>query len=950
MSLPKFFTPIFVVFFLFVSSNAQIQDSSINITVKNQLSEIIPEAEILLFKDGKQIKTLKPNKQGFVRFTNLAAGNYQISITAKGFNNFKSEVISLRSGETKSLEAALEVSPIESNVTVGGDDDVENSGTTKVLDENQIQRLPDDPQQLERILRSIAGESATGEEMPITVDGQQGAKLPPKDQIQAIRINQNVFSAQYEGPNAWGIEIFTRSNVDKFSGSVWLNYKDSRLNAADPFIGRRIPNQYHNLSFNLSGPITKKSMFAVWLQQSRNKSSRAVNATILDSQFRPVAFQSTFSNPNNGIYGGLTFAAELNKKNKFSANYNFSDNNSKGGNVEGFSLPSRANDNEFQAHNLRFSETFFASENLINQFRGSVSYQFNRDFGGSNEVAINVLEAFFGGGSQNNSSRKRLNFEIANDTSWQKNKYSVNFGWQLRGLFINQTSTSNYGGTYTFSGRIAPVLDANNNPVLDSNGNFVTTQISSLETYRRTLLFRQSGFSASQIRTLGGGASQFTISGGNPTVSAKHADIAGYIQNTYKLKENVAVSFGIRYENQRNIESNFDISPRLGLIWSPKNNPKKSSLLALPKLSFGYGMFYSRYNAFNFLSIKQATGADRATYLITDAGILDLFPAVSSVSQLQQFALPKTQRFISPELQTPRMQMFSLTANKKLPAGFSANISLSHSKSERQSVSRNINAAFNGIRPLGNVGNVYQTNSIGQSERTRFAVTLNLPDKIMWGNIRYDFTKAQNDLVSGSGLPINPFDFSQEYAPTSADGVHSISSYFDYKLPFGFSFSGNFSYQTGSRFNITTGKDTNGDGYFLERPAFATDLTKPNLIRTEYGVLDPNPSPNDKIIPRNLGRGTSNLSFDAYLSKSIGFGGDKANKKPPKQTLNFSLSVDNVFNVVNRSNPIGNMSSPNFLKVLSGTSGNFVEGADGIFYGTGSNSPRAFSFSMSFRF
>lgn len=943
-------TLFFTLLFSTVSFNAQIKESSLNISVKNQLSEVITDAEILLFKDNQQVKLLKSNKQGIVRFNNLADGEYQITITATGFNDFKSELFSIKNGETKSIEINLEVKPIESNVSVGGDDDVENSGTSRVLNENQIQRLPDDPAKLERLLRSIAGESATGEQMPITVDGQEGAKLPPKEQIQAIRINQNVFSAQYDNPNGWGIEIYTRSNVDKFSGSVWANYQDSRFNASDPFIGRRIPNKSGNLSFSLTGPITKKSMFSVYLQQNRSRSSKAVNATILDSQLRPISFQTTFPNPDDGVYGGLTFTADLNKKHKLALAYNVSINQSKGNNVGEFSLPSRANDSEFNYHNLRFSESYFANENLINQFRSSVTFQTSRNSGGSNEVALNVLESFFGGGSQNENSSKRFNFEVTNDTSWQKNKYSLNFGWKIRGVFIDQTSTSDFGGTYTFSGRTAPVLDANNNPVLDANGNFINTQISSLETYRRTLLFKQLGFSATQIRTLGGGASQFTISGGNPTVTINQADAAAYIQNSYKLKENLAVSFGVRYENQTNIESNLNIAPRLGLIWSPKSNPKKKTLYALPKISLGYGVFYNRFDAYNFLSIRQATGADRAAFLITDASVLDLFPNVASVTQLQQFALPKTQRFITVDLQTPLMQMFNATATKKLPAGFSANMNFSYSKSNRQSVSRNINALFNGIRPLGNIGNVYETNSIGRTERTRISVSLNLPEKVMYGNIRYNYAKAKDNRVSGNGLPLNPFDFSQEFSPTTGDGVHSISSYFSYELPLGFSFSGDFSYQTGSRFNITTGKDTNGDGYFLERPAFATDLTKPNLIQTKYGLLDPNPTATDKIIPRNLGRGNSKINFDVYLSKSFGFNGDKANKKPAKQTLNFSISIENIFNIVNRSNPVGNMSSPNFLKVLSNSEGNFIEVSDGIYYGSGSPSPRAFSFSMSFRF
>lgn len=945
----------FSLFLIFLITNfaieAQTKKSTILINVKNQLGEVIPEAEITLFKENKKIKTLKSSKSGSMLFFDLDAGQYQINVKADGFKDFTIDSVILKSSETKTLEAVLEIKVIETNVTVGGDEDVENSGTTRVLSETQIQRLPDDPKKLEQMLRSIAGESATGEKMPITVDGMQSDKLPSKDQIQAVRISQNVFSAQYDNPNGWGIEIYTRSSADKFSGSVWLGYEDSRLNAANPFIGKRLPKRDYNISFNLTGPITKKSMFSVYFSPQRDNSSKSVNATILDSQLRPVAYQTTFANPRNGFYLGTNFAADLGKKNKIVSAYTVSVDKSKGNNVSEFLLPSRASNGESQWHNFRFSESYFASENLINQFRSSISYSTNRNYSANNEVSISVLEAFEGGGSQNNNSEKSLNFEIANDTSWQKNKYSVNFGWQFRGSFIKQISTANYGGTYTFSGRSAPVLDANNNPII---GQF--TQIDSLETYRRTLLFQKLGFSGAQIRALGGGASQFTISGGNPTVSVKNLNAAGYLQNSYKLKENLALSFGIRYENQNDISSNFDIAPRLGVIWSPKvkknSDPKKKEnvLFSLPKISFGYGIFYRRYGAYNYLSIKQANGADRATYLITDPNILDLFPVVTSVSQLQQFALPKTQRFISPDLQTPRMQMINFTASKRLPAGFSTNINLSYSKSDRQTISRNINAIYNGVRPLGNAGNVYETNSIGRSERTRISVMLNLPENIISGNIRYSFLKAKSDIVTGSGLPTNPFDFSQEFAPTSGDGVHSISGYLDYDLPFGFSISGSFSYQTGSRFNITTGKDTNSDGYFLERPAFASDLTKPNLMFTKYGVLDPNPSANDKIIPRNLGRGSSNTSFDIYLSKSIKFGKDKVNKKPPKRTLNFSVSIDNVFNIVTRANPIGNMSSPNFLKVLSGSGYFMTEVSDGVYYGSGSSEPRSISFGMSLRF
>ena len=126
--------------------------------------------------------------------------------------------------------------------------------------------------------------------------------------------------------------------------------------------------------------------------------------------------------------------------------------------------------------------------------------------------------------------------------------------------------------------------------------------------------------------------------------------------------------------------------------------------------------------------------------------------------------------------------------------------------------------------------------------------------------------------MSGSGAPFDPYDFSQEMAPGTADGMHSINGYSSYQLPQGFSVGGSYTFRTGGRFNIFTGRDTNGDGFFSERPAFATDLSKPGLIQTKYGILDPNPAPGAILIPRNLGRGSKYFSVDANVSKTFGFG------------------------------------------------------------------------------
>jgi hypothetical protein len=338
---------------------------------------------------------------------------------------------------------------------------------------------------------------------------------------------------------------------------------------------------------------------------------------------------------------------------------------------------------------------------------------------------------------------------------------------------------------------------------------------------------------------------------------------------------------------------------------------------------------------------------------------LDAYPNAPSVDLLNQFALPRTQRFIDAAFETPYQSLLNITAAKKLSKGYTLNFTFSRGTFFRQSFTQNINAPLAGtyspldsslaVRPLGNVGNVYQTISDRKTATDRYSINLGFPQsQKLFASLRYGFIKSKSNITSGSGSPFDPYDFSQEYAPTPFDGVHSLSGYFYYSLPFKVSLGGDFYLSSGTRFNIYTGRDTNGDGFFSERPAFATDLNKPGLITTEYGMLDLNPSPTDRLIPRNLGRGSKNFVFNGSLSKTFGFNEDKKNKKPPLQTLNFNLRVNNVFNIVNKGNPIGNMSSPNFLRQLTG----FSDGGVTIINGAQQVSfpGRSLNFSVGFGF
>jgi len=110
---------------------------------------------------------------------------------------------------------------------------------------------------------------------------------------------------------------------------------------------------------------------------------------------------------------------------------------------------------------------------------------------------------------------------------------------------------------------MANVLDGNNQPVLDSSGKITLAPITSIERYRRTLLFQSLGFTPSRISELGGGATHFSINAWNPASSASQFDVGLFVGDDWRVRPNLTLSLGLRYETQTNIHDWRDVAPRL---------------------------------------------------------------------------------------------------------------------------------------------------------------------------------------------------------------------------------------------------------------------------------------------------------------------------------------------------------------------------------------------------
>ena len=381
-------------------------------------------------------------------------------------------------------------------------------------------------------------------------------------------------------------------------------------------------------------------------------------------------------------------------------------------------------------------------------------------------------------------------------------------------------------------------------------------------------------------------------------------------------------------------------------------------------------MFYQRFSEDYILNAERFNGENQQQFVVTDPAVLDLFPAIPPIEALTLFKLPQTRRQLSDDVTAYTSLRGSVSVEHQINKNYRFAINYSFGRVTHALRTVNINAPLggtynpadptSGVRPLGkSAGNIleYQSNGYNRYQQLNFSVSGTLFKKVsFWTN--YNLGKTKGIDGGSSGSPLDAYDFSNEWSRGNYDVRHRFYTGLNWQNKTGWSLNSFIVGSSGAPFNITTGHDTNGDNAFSERPAFATDLNKPGVIVTPYGALDPNPVTGQKLIPRNFGRGPAFFSVNGGASKTWKFGkaipppsspamagvvvstanasapaaaGAKAPAKPPIQrpyALTLSFYASNLLNRNNRNNPIGNMSSPYFLKSTA-SSGTFFFGPNG---------------------
>jgi hypothetical protein len=900
------------------------QPTTLQGTVVDASGAPVPSAKITLEEGNRVRDSTTTDEKGFYSFEGIKPGAYRVRASAPQMTLEKAVQLDLKPGVTK-LDLKLDIAHVEEHVNVESAStpavtiDATNNASALVLRGDALDALSDDPEDLQADLQALAGPSAGPGGGAIYVDGFSGGELPPKESIREIRINQNPFSPEYDKLGLGRIEILTKPGSDQWRGNLNYNYGTDTWNSRNPYAAGKPPMLLNEWENTISGPLSKRASLSLDANQNNVDNGSIVNAVTLDPlSLTPSAFFQTFRTiqRRTRLYPRIDY--QLNDKNTLSLRYSFTHGDISGAGIGGFDLISRGYHTKYTVQTVQGIETAVLSPAAINETRFQYYRNVFQTVPDSLTPEVQVLgSANLGGSSLGNSADTQTSYEYQNNTTIVHGAHQWRFGVRARRQSDDNVSPQNFNGTFTFGGGTAPELDANNQPILDASGQPVIVQIQSIERYRRTLLFQQLGYSPAQIRALGGGATQFSIAAGEPEVSVSQFDIAPFIGDDWHVLSNLQLNLGLRYEKQTNISDNRDWAPRIGLAWAPHGKPNQQVKTVIRA---GFGIFYDRFALANTLTARRYNGIVQQQYIVTNPSFFGSIPPISS---LQSFQSSQVTQEVDAHLRSPYLMQSAFTIERQLAVKTTLAITYTNSRGVHELRSLDTNAPLPGtfnsnspgsaVYPFGNPNPLFLMTSSGVYNQNQLIFNFNSQvNKRVSLTGSYTFNHARSDTDGLGTFPANPYDYQGEYGPASTDIHHRVSLGGTISTRWNLRFSPLVNLQSGAPFEITAGNDPFGTTLFNARPGIGADPSKPGLIQTAYGLLDPNPVAGEPLLSRNFGRGPGQMSVNLRVGKTIAFGPEIGKAGDRRFHLVISMSGRNLLNHTNPGPIIGDITSPLF--------------------------------------
>jgi len=931
---------------------------------------LLPGAKITITTSaGAAVATATADASGSYQVNGLAPGGYLIQAFFEGFAPASSPAIQLTAGQMKRVDISMATVVEQQSVTVTDEEapmvSVEASGNTSsiVLKDKDLDALSDDPDELSSELTALAGPSAGPNGGEVYISGFTGGQLPPKSAIREIRINQNPYSSEFDRLGYGRIEILTKPGTDQLHGRFFVQGNDDTFNTGNPFT-TSIP-AYHSLQYNgsISGSISKSASYFLSVEERDNQNASVYSVT------------TAVLNPATNLYGAGTLSGglfnpskhtevaprvdiQLGQKNTLTLRYQF-ERFAQSGNIGSLQLPSQSSTSTSTEHTIQLSDSQVINDHIVNETR----FQYLRDLDTSTPVSraptISVPGSFTDGGSGGQQSSDHTDhLELQNLTTMSAGAHAIKFGTRLRYNRDANSTNANFNGSFSFPSLNAYVTLKNELAAGPAPGqttaqfwaqiaaagglpnklNYTTGAPAVVGSVFDGALFLQDDWKANQFLTVSGGLrweSQNHVadhSDWGPRVAFAYA-LDGH-KNRAQAKTVLRGGYGFFYD-------------RFGL----------NSLQNIARYGSGAG------------SQTQNTITNPTCFSATSLSAIDLStcgPASATAKTIVQ---------VTPTYHSPYNEQLSASLERQLTKTTSLSVTYLHTYGVHQMVTRDSNAylpgsflygssTLTGVRPNPSLGIVEQFDSEGIFKQNQLIVNVNarITPKLSLSGF-YNWTAVN----SNSGTASNSYNLMQDYRRAGFASPNMVFAMGNYTGPFNITFNPFLIAQGGRPYNFVTPNDLTGDNFFNDRPSIvaasncASNSTQ--YFQTPYGCFNIAPQPGETIIPGNLGTGPAAVAVNLRISRAFGLGpalesgnannggngpggpgGPGMGGPPPggggrggyggggfgggfgggrgmmggsantghKYSLSFSAQALNLFNDIDRGQPIGTVNSPSF--------------------------------------
>ncbi|MFI5057455.1 MAG: TonB-dependent receptor domain-containing protein [Candidatus Acidiferrales bacterium] len=323
--------------FVSIPVGAQVAGGNLSGTITDPSGAGIPQAQITIKNVATGVeRNISTNEDGFYTAPNLLPGEYQVTITAKGFNMEVKSGITINVGARQVFDLTMQIGTVSHRVEVTAEApaiQLASSDIGATVNATTVRELPlngrswTDLAALQPGVETIQtqptfavgadrGNRGFGQQLTISgarpqqnnyrldgvslndyANGAPGSVLGGNlgvDAIQEFSVLTSNYSAEYGKTSGGVVNATTRSWTNSFHGSGYEFLRNSKLDAANFFeAGNRTPFKRNQFGGAIGGPIVKNRTFFFADYEGIRQSKGIANVSFVPS---PAA--------RSGIIGG----------------------------------------------------------------------------------------------------------------------------------------------------------------------------------------------------------------------------------------------------------------------------------------------------------------------------------------------------------------------------------------------------------------------------------------------------------------------------------------------------------------------------------------------------------------------------------------------------------------------------------------------------------------------